>query len=281
MYKPPKTIKKPIRIRRYNFKQYIPFILLICIFLFFILAIQPHSTSQNTKTNEQDLILLPVPTRSLAKGEKIVAKDWTIMKWTRSKTSAHYVFDIADYEGSVTTTFLPKYMPVLQSVLTKTTDLNAVVEGIPDSMRAITVKVDAESAVEGWARSGNYVDVIVIKESRGGGPEAKVIAENVKILSAGRVAKQNSQYSSTQLPATITILVSQEDALKIKTASSVGKLTFALRGVTDNTPTTTTNMNHNLVFGVKKEPQRVIKGRATGPDGKNYVLTDLDKWEQE
>jgi pilus assembly protein CpaB len=242
---------------------------------------KPNPSSQNAELNENDLIMLPVPTRSLAKGEKITNKDWTLMKWSRSKASAHYVFDIQDYEGAATTTFLPKYMPVLQSALTKTTDLNAVVEGIPESMRAITVKVDAESAVEGWARSGNYVDVIVIRESRSGGPEAKVIAENVKILSAGRVATQSSSYSSAQLPATITILVSQEEALKIKTAASIGKLTFALRGVTDNTPTTTTNMNQNIVLGIKKETKKIIKGHAKGPDGKKYVLTDSGKWEQE
>ena len=275
----PKTVKKPLRIRQYRFRQYMPgYILIAVLVVFLIFGRQANSNNKHDEYNGYEAVLLSVPARNIAKGERIGSKDFTAIKWNRTKLLPEHIIDIKDYEGTVSTTFLPKYMPVLRSAVSNTLDINAVVEGIPESMRAITVKVDAESAVEGWARSGNYVDVIVIKESRSGGPEAKVIAENVKILSAGRSAQGGTAYASSQLPATITVLVTQEDALKIKTAASIGKLTFALRGVTDNTPVVARNMNQESLLGIKLDDKAKIKGRATGPDGKKYILIDKGGW---
>ena len=279
--KVPKTAKKPMRIRQNSLGQYIPGYVLIAILIGLLILNRPATPGKDDGHAGADTVMLSVPARNIAKGERIVGKDFTVIKWHKDRLLPEHIIDIKDYEGttSTTTTFLPKYMPVLRSAISNTLDMNAVVEGIPESMRAITVKVDAESAVEGWARSGNYVDVIVIKESRLGGPEAKVIAENVKILSAGRVAQGSTAYASSQLPATITVLVTQEDALKIKTAASIGKLTFALRGVADDTPVTAYNMNQKSLLGAKSEERAKIKGYAKGPDGRKYVLTEKGGWE--
>lgn len=69
-------------------------------------------------------------------------------------------------------------------------------------------------AVEGWAQTGNFVDVIVLRQS--GDPdlgiEAKVIAENVKILSIVSTVEQLSQNANAvRPPPTVTLLVSAED----------------------------------------------------------------------
>ena len=269
-----------MRVRQNHFGQYLPGYILIAALIVLLIFTKQSASDKNNIHDGSDTVLLSVPARNIAKGERIVGKDFTAVKWHRDKLLPEHIIDIKDYEGAAftTTTFLPKYMPVLRSAVSNTLDVNAVVEGIPESMRAITVKVDAESAVEGWARSGNYVDVIVIKESRSGGPEAKVIAENVKILSAGRVAQGGTAYASAQLPATITVLVTQEDALKIKTAASIGKLTFALRGVADDTPVVAHNMNQKSLLGGRSEEKAKIKGYAMGPGGKKYVLTDKGGW---
>ena len=238
-------------------------------------------------TAEDDVVLLPTPTRNIARGEKLGNIEFTSIKWPRSQISDEYLNDISQYKHAIATTALPRFLPVPFSAISTThIDSNAVVEGIPEGMRAITVKVDAESAVEGWARSGNYIDVIVIKQSNDAsvGLEAKVIAENVKILSAGRsTTPLESSTTAPQAPATVTILVTQEDALKIKTASSIGKLTFALRGTGDQSPTLSIAMDQKRLLGQSKQAENIkqaasFKGHARGPDGKSYVLTDKSEW---
>lgn len=236
-------------------------------------------------TPEDEMIAIPMPSRNISRGENIRDVEFVARKWPKSQLSTEYITSLTEYHNAITLTVLPKHLPVLKSSLSLTRqDSNAVVEGIPEGMRAITVKVDAESAVEGWARSGNFVDVIVIRNAQDSalGLESKVIAENVKILSAGRSANPSDSNATTaQPPATATLLVSQEDALKIKTAANVGKLTFSLRGAGDQAPTIALAMDQKRLLGGAKTIEAkntVIKGRAQGPDGKQYILTDKSEW---
>ena len=106
--------------------------------------------------------------------------------------------------------------------------------------------------------------------------------ENVKILAAGAtVESSSSSQNAAHAPPTVTLLVTQEDALKIRTAATVGKLTFALRGVGDQSPSTTISMNQKLLLGgAKNSPFGKGEKRAVakGPDGKTYVLDGNSEW---
>lgn len=142
--------------------------------------------------------------------------------------------------------------------------------------------MDAESAVEGWARSGNYVDVILVRMARDSSSalESAVIAENVRILSAGSSAvPMAGEQTTAHAPSTVTLLTSQEDALKIKTAVNLGKLTFALRGTGDRSPTIARLANqHALLNAPQARTAEPYKGKAKGPDGKLYVLDSHSQW---
>ena len=234
-------------------------------------------------TSEDDMVLLPTPTRAIAKGERLSDVPFTPLKWPKSRMTEEYVTDLAVHRESIALAALPKALPIPASAVSKDAlDANAVVEGIPDGMRAITVRVDAESAVEGWARSGNFVDVILIRAASGkeGSPlEAKVIAENVRILSAGQSVQPSRPgvSSAPDAPKTITLLVTQEDALRIKAATNLGKLTFSLRGQKDLNPTMATTIDQKSLLGgaksSKEAPQTErFKGYARDAEGKLFVL---------
>ena len=236
-------------------------------------------------TAEDDLVLIPAPTRNIARGEKLSAVEFTRLKWPKERVSANYISDLSQYADAIAATPIPQLLPVpISSVTREALDENAVVDGIPAGMRAITVKVDAESAVEGWAASGNYVDVILIRATKENelGLQAKVIAENVRILSAGRSARPiNASEAAPEAPSTATLLVSQEDALAIKAAMNLGKLTFALRAQGDVSPAAVTSLNQRKILGaptvqVKKDNE--FQGSARGPDGRTYLLEKSNRW---
>ncbi|MCC6932467.1 MAG: Flp pilus assembly protein CpaB [Deltaproteobacteria bacterium] len=283
--------QKPRRIKRKSSTNNIVILLLIIVAIVSVTLIvksRPQvaaATPPATVTVSDETVSIPVPVRNVAKGEKLKDVEFVSIKWPASRVSAEYVIDLELIKNSSALTSLPKYLPLPQAAIsTAAQDSNAVVEGIPEGMRAITVKVDAESAVEGWARSGNYVDVIVIKNSPdvSVGLETRVIAENIRILSAGRSAASGDVGATApQAPNTVTLLVNQEDALKIKTATSVGKLTFSLRGIGDQKPTLATDMDQRRLLGSSKPidtKKPLIRGHAQGPDGKKYVLTESSEW---
>ncbi len=256
-----------------------------------IIAVRPREVQSKPATDQVriagdfDMVLIPTPTRAIARGEKLGDVSFAQVQWPKNKLSDNYITDIDEFKNAVAKTALPKYLPIPTSAISaEALDKNAVVEGIPEGMRAITVRVDEEAAVEGWARSGNYVDVILIRSAPDNftGLEAKVIAEKVKILSVeGSTTPGPTGGSSQKLPRTITLLTSQEEALKIKTASNIGKLNFALRGSGDESPTITTAMDQRKLLG-SSQPSRdkkSFRGFAKGPDGKVYVLSgEESRW---
>jgi len=232
--------------------------------------------------SEDDTVSVPTPARQVARGEQLSRVEFATVKWPKSKLTGDYLLELETHKDSFAATTLPAHLPIPRSALSKSAlDTNAVAEAIPFGMRAITVKVDAESAVEGWARSGNYIDVILVRTAKEAGLESLVIAENVKILSAGASAQPlNSQENAPKAPNTVTLLVSQEDALRIKTAGNIGRLTFALRGNGDAQPTLTTSIDQRKLLGPAPLPKKLPEyiGHATGPDGRTYVLAENSKW---
>ena len=234
--------------------------------------------------SQDDSIEIPIPVRMIAKGERLRDVEFRTIKWPRTKIGLTYLQSLDAYKDYFAQSQLPANLPIPLAVLSNAPlDANAVAEAIPQGMRAITVKVDAESAVEGWARTGNSIDVILVRPTKesGLGLESLVIAENIKILSSGATTTNSSGgENAARAPNTVTLLVSQEDALKIKTATNVGRLTFALRGNGDAMPTIATSIDGRRLFGQSRGDTKAqnILGKATGPDGKTYVLDQDSKW---
>jgi len=279
----------PRKIRRkLQLSTLVPAVVAIVMTGIALMAARPAKQVDDTNlpvqiVSQDDTVEIPTPIRVIAKGERLKSAEFRVIKWPRSKVGNTYLSSLEHYEQHFALTQLPANLPIpVAAISNSAPDANAVAEAIPQGMRAITVKVDAESAVEGWARTGNSIDVILVKQSKEGalGLESLVIAENIKILSAGASTSNSSGgENAARAPNTVTLLVSQEDALKIKTAANLGRLTFALRGNGDATPTITTSIDDRKLLGQPRQELRPgYLGRAKGPDGKTYVLDTDSKW---
>ena len=94
---------------------------------------------------------------------------------------------------------LPANYPVSLSSISANQNsvANPVLSQIPQGMKAMTVRVDATTAVEGWAGSGSSVDLLLIEKE-----QTLLIAENVKILSAERSVQPVDQVTPN-IPSTV------------------------------------------------------------------------------
>jgi Flp pilus assembly protein CpaB len=145
-------------------------------------------------------------------------------------------------------------------------------------MRAMTVKVDATSAVEGWARSGSIVDVLLVEKAR-----TTVVAEQVRVISAERSlsptdTSKGGSAAGPSVPSTVTLLVTQEQCLAINTAVPLGKIAFALRSSKDDERWRDTHFSSDDLAESKKPHSSVhIGGVVTfgsGLERKSYALVD-------
>lgn len=178
---------------------------------------------------EFDTVRIPVPVDPVPAGTRVQDIRLKSVAFPSHQVPAGALRTVDEVREAVAIAALPANLPLFRENFSLTAHTsNPVLERIPEGMRAMTIRVDATSAVEGWAGSGSVVDVLLIEKDR-----STVIAEKVKILSAERSVSPVEGASAPSVPSTVTILVTQEQCLAINTAIPMGRIAFALRGARD------------------------------------------------
>jgi Flp pilus assembly protein CpaB len=217
----------------------LPVVLVICgvsiILTILVLKKSLPSVTQSSQPNtivvgEFDTTDVIVPARPIAAGEQLSNVPMLKIKYPRHQLIQGALQSLDGFQKARAKTSLPANIPLIPQNLTINDEaLNQVIQRIPPGMRAMTVKVDATSSVEGWATSGSVVDVIMITKAA-----TSVIAERVRILSTEHSTDKPSELApSVSVPSTVTLLVTQEQCLAINTATQHGRLAFALRSQDD------------------------------------------------
>lgn len=104
---------------------------------------------------------------------------------------------------------------------------------LPPGMRAIALKVNAESLAGGFVLPGYRVDVL--STMRGGTNESmsKIILQNMLVLAVDMVANRDNQTTS-MLGSTVTLAATPEEAQRLSLAGALGELRLTLRTPEDN-----------------------------------------------
>jgi len=154
------------------------------------------------------------------------------------------VRDFSEVDGSYAKMTITEDAPFLRTEVTLSPPANVITARIPSGYRAVAIPVDAESGVEGWARSGVKVDVVWITKINTR-QVVSVIVENAQVLSAERSLDNNPDNNGADknVPSHITLLVTAKEAQRIQLAKASGTLSLNLRGdddqiATDNGMTT-------------------------------------------
>lgn len=137
--------------------------------------------------------------------------------------------------------------PLTQVALTASGKGNVLAASMDPGMRAVAIKVSAESMVGGFISPGDRVDVIVTFQVRLSGPESEAaeskvnrhasetVLENVRVLAIDQMSKKEDD--KAKVGRTVTLEVSTKGAEKLSLASEMGELSLALRALGDETVT--------------------------------------------
>lgn len=150
---------------------------------------------------------------------------------------AHDRIDSLDLAlGRVTAKSIPKYSPILLSMLASEGTPAGMVGRIPPGFRAVSVKTDEVTGVAYQLQPGDWVDVIVVMDvSVGRGKKetiAEVILQHIQIAAIGRgtQSEADSTAGRTKPAKSATLLVAEQDVPKLHLAATRGKITLAMRG---------------------------------------------------
>lgn len=216
-----------------------------------------------------DTIKVPVPANLVPVGTRVRNIPLQFTDYPKHQLPKDALTSLDNYLEAVTVAPLPANLPIFSENLSHNAgSSNPVIERIPDGMRAMTLRVDATAAVEGWAGSGAIVDVLLVLENK-----TTVVAEKVKILSAERSVAPVEGSAAPNVPTTVTLLVTQEQCLAINTAIPRGRIAFALRAARDDGSWRNTSFSAERLQGGVEKKSAEIRGVVT-TKGRAFALTD-------
>ena len=107
---------------------------------------------------------------------------------------------------------------------------------IPENCRAVSVGISEITGVAGFARPGDYVDVILVEKGKTGA-SSRFLLQNVLLLAvnqnAAAAAKEESKEEGGKKagnkPSIATLALTPEEMLELVSAASVGEIYLALR----------------------------------------------------
>lgn len=184
------------------------------------------------KEPEREMVEVLVPLRDIPPSTPLQPSLFKKERRLAISVDERAVKDFEAVIGAYSRTLLVAGTPLHADFITNVRPTTAISANIPVGYRAVAIRVNATSSVEGWARAGSKVDVHWTTTVRGA-PSLVTIVQNAKVLSAERQVQANTQPGAA-VPSTVTLLVSAQDAQKISLAeSTTGQLSLSLRGDSD------------------------------------------------
>ena len=243
-------------------------------------SLTPTPTRETYKAYvpEYNVVAIPVPDGPVPAGTTLRDVKTHVEKFPAHQLPQGVLTDLTPVLDRVTLVAIPGGLPIMEANVGSFDEAtNPILGKIPPGMRAMTVKVDATSAVEGWARGGSVVDVLLVEKNR-----TTVVAEAVRVISAERslspIDENGSSGSPTTIPSTVTLLVTQEQCLAINTAVPLGKIAFALRSAKDDESWRATHFSSDNFSETKKPVNKAKVGGVvafgSGAERKQYALVD-------
>lgn len=161
--------------------------------------------------------------------------------------------------------------PILDAFVSEVGGDAGLISRLTPGTRAFTISVSATSAVSGFIKPGDLVDIYWsgnIAPASGSGYEDQtmLIMSNVKIVAVDQTADVDVKLA--KVPKTVTAQVTPEQVAILTQANKSGDLTLSLIGLSDDTISQDISVNGNSFLG---QPEASIDTPTAAPKQKCYV----------
>jgi pilus assembly protein CpaB len=176
-----------------------------------------------------------VASRELNPGIVVKSGDLRWQAWPKASLAPSYMSQPAlpkaldQAMGSTVRAHLDQGEPVTSSKLIKADGSGLLAAMLTPGMRAISTKIDENTAAGGFILPGDRVDVVMTRKRDGkSGYESETVLTNVRVLAIGD-AIEGATSDKRLSGKTATLELSSSQAEKLALANAMGKLTLVLR----------------------------------------------------
>ena len=182
---------------------------------------------QQRVAEEQKLARIVVTTQPLEFAQPLTTENLRMANYPANSVPEGAFFSIpqALQGGKVALQPMVPNEPVLRN---KVNDRAILSAKLPEDMRAVSIPISAITAVSGFVRPGDLVDILLTRDEDGG-ERVEVILERVQILAINQTSSENA--NDPQVGSTATVLVDLFNAQKLTLAQRLGQLSVVLRNI--------------------------------------------------
>jgi Flp pilus assembly protein CpaB len=203
-----------------------------------------------------------VPILPIKKGTKLEATLFQVEKKPAGLIPNGALTSFDQVRGYYARHSLPAHQPIHPQFVSSVRP-GTIADDIPDGYRAVAIRVDERSAIEGWAQAGTIVDVIHTGQLNGQ-MVARTIVQRAKILSAGGEVlngEVQSDPSVPKVPNTLSLLVTASDSMTIRLAEQTGTLSLSLCPINGIEPGPPGSITTSQIWG--SEARVTAEGRKS------------------
>lgn len=210
---------------------------------------------------EMNLAKVVVATAELKFGQPITADQLKLVDWPKDafpEGGFTSIEEIIEEGNRRPINSIQPGEPVLAAKLTGANGRGGLAGLIADGKRAVTIPVDSVKGVGGFIQPGDHVDIVLTREAdedqydndgprQDTGPSAKIMMENVKVLSVDQEA--GSRSGTARVASSVTLETDTKGAQRIALALNVGRLSLLLRSAGDTASANAGELNANNLDG--------------------------------
>src|SRR5689334_7172627 len=229
--------------------------------------------NQPVKTVNTPTQAVVVAAADLQLGSELKKEDVTVVQFPAGKTPEGTFSNPQEVIGRGLIVPIVKNEPILKAKLASKEAGSGLPPGIPEGMRAVSVRVNEVVGVAGYVLPGNRVDVVATASPTDQHQDttSELVLSYVQVLTAGtRIETQGDQSKPVQVTV-VTLLVYPDQAERLALASTEGKIQLALRNPLDQGAPPTPGIKTAGLMGtapaskVQQSASNVARPRAAVP----------------
>lgn len=190
---------------------------------------QAVKTAGDQRTPTEAILVAEV---NIATGEVLTSKHVKLAAWPTTAVPVGAFRAVNDVEGRVARASSVIGEPILDAKLAPAGQAGLMPVLVPAGKRAVTIKVDEAVQKSGFVVPNSRVDVLVTMARKvGEAKETRIVLQDVLVLASDQSVEMKDNKPVTM--TTVTMAVTPEETERLALAQIEGKVTLALRNLSD------------------------------------------------
>lgn len=208
-------------------------------------------------------VTVAVAKSSLLYGQPINKDSVRLIDWPKDSVPANAFTELDQLfsdgvANRVVLRRMDKDEPVLKSKVSGFGERATVAALLDPGMLAHTLKVDSTSSVGGFLLPGTHIDLLLTLNDRTEGLSTYFFLQNIEVIAVDQ--DTDTDRIAARVARTVTIQVTPEELKQVTLASSVGRVTIALRGFNSTEQFSSESLTRRQLLGEDDAP--IVAPRA-------------------